>query len=112
MGDRWLNKLVPFDASVHKPIDLPTGRQATEYTSTSIDPISKKWMVHPSIWFNQNGDPVHLNDDDGVMAALYYEISSGNKFPRFSEEKNANIFAGDRTAKGGGRGGLLAMGNQ
>jgi hypothetical protein len=109
MGQTWLNKLAPFDARINKPVGLPNGGEATEYTTTSIDPISSKFMVHPQIWFNEGGEPVYLKGEDSVMAALYYELESGKKFPRFNDEESANDFAANRSSTGGAKSGLLAL---
>ena len=97
--------LQPFNPETNKPISLPGGMQATEYTTTSIDPNSGKYMIHPQIWFNGQ-EPKYLQGEAGLQAALIYEMNGGNAFPRFDTAEEADAWARNRSQGGGG---LLSM---
>jgi hypothetical protein len=100
--------LQPFNPEVNKPISLPGGRQATEYSATSLDPQSGKYVVHPQIWFSGQ-EPKYLEGEKGLEAALVYEMNGGTAFPRFDTVEQADAWARSRSSGGGG---LLSGGQQ
>lgn len=90
----------PFDPEKNEPVDLPDNQFATEYLATSQTPDGE-WILHPQIWFDQNGEPMFLGGEDGVDAALFYEAMTGERFPRFSSPEEADTFAQQRSKAGG-----------
>jgi hypothetical protein len=101
MGIFDLIGLAPFNPDVNKPISLPGGSQATEYSATSLDPSSGKYVVHPQIWFSGQ-EPRYLEGENGLEAALIYELNGGAAFPRFDTAAAADAWASGRSDAGGG----------
>ena len=101
MGVLDLIGLQPFDPKVNKPIPLPGGGQATEYSATTLDPTSGKFVVHPQIWF-WGKEPRYLAGEQGLGAALVYEMNGGSPFPRFDTVDQADAWARSRSDAGGG----------
>lgn len=95
----------PFDPVRNKPVQLPTGAQATEYSVTSQAPDGT-WLVHPQIWWRPDGSPMYIPNEQGLAVALAYERMAGHKFPRFKTAEEADAFASGRSKHGGG---LLGM---
>ena len=103
-----LLRLRPFDPARDRPVSLPGGNFATEYSTTSQDPFTGEWIVHPQIWWNDRGEPVYLPGDQGLEVVQALEAMGGAMFPRFSSVREADSFASGRSQGGGGmRGGLL-----
>ena len=108
--------LAPFDPDRNKPVALPGGSYATEYSATTQLPDGQ-YIVHPQIWWDQQGNPRWLGDEWGQRAAMLYEQQSGNPFPRFASPQEADAWAANRSHNGGGtqgqmnsaKPGLLAM---
>ena len=97
-----LTKLLhPFDPTRNKPVQLPAGGQATEYSATSQAPDGS-WIVHPQIWWQPDGEPRYFPDAQSLAVAMYYEQITGHKFPRFASPSEADAFASGRSQKGGG----------
>ena len=106
MGDKWTGAS-PFNPRTDKPIELPGGRKATEYTTT-IE-IDGKFVNVPQIWF-QNGKPIFFDAKAGRrldMMVERYESGTGKKFPRFNTEAEATEAARKRSASGGASKSLL-----
>ena len=107
MADKWTGAS-PFDPTKDKPIELPDGRIATEYTST-IE-IDGKFVNVPQIWF-LNGKPLFFDARDNRkldMMVASYERGTGKKFPRFDTEDEAVGAAKSRSLAGGASKSLLA----
>ena len=93
--------LIPFDPEKHKAIDLPGGRQATEYTATAEAPGGGAWNI-PQIWFNnKTGEPKLLTGDAAWNASKDYEDSTGRRFPRFPSISAAEKAAAGKSKAGG-----------
>ena len=106
MSDKWTGA-TPFDPKKHKPIELPNGGSATEYTAT-IE-IDGKFVNVPQIWF-QGNKPLFF--DSGLGRSLdimvsSYERGTGKMFPRFDTEAKASDAARKRSAVGGATRSLL-----
>lgn len=100
--------LRPFDPSIDKPVSLPGGSFATEYTTTSQDPYTGEWVVHPQIWWDEKGKPVYVPGEQGLRVVQALEAMGANPFPRFKDLAEADKFSVSRSQMGGGtRGGLL-----
>ena len=104
--------LEPFDPSKHTPQDLGLGGLSTEYLATDFDPEHITFLDsgdpegltfnYPTIWFNDRGDAIHLDDPRQAMAqALKYEKETGKKFPRFLDLPTAVNVAKKRSNMGG-----------
>jgi len=100
--------LRPFDPEMDPPIDLPGGRQATEYLATSYDPDTQMFIVHPQIWFDrETGEPIYRGGDEGLMTARTLELMGNPMFPRFETVEEADIFASGRSQGGGAQQGTI-----
>ena len=100
--------LAPYDPKTNKPISLPGGEYATEYTATSQLPDGS-WVVHPQIWWDAEGNP-HWLGEQSLEMALLYEDNTGSVMPRFETENDANKFAATRSSGGGGmQGGIASL---
>jgi len=101
--------LIPFDPKVHKPIDLPGGKKATEYLASERSPDGGAWNI-PTIWFDKKtGKPRFLSGDKAWNAAKSYEDDTGRKFPRFDDLDAAVTAAQSRSKAGGASKGSLSM---
>jgi hypothetical protein len=101
--DVQAEQLEPFDPNKHQPRDVGLGGLSTEYTVTQDSPDGNVWVV-PSIWWDQNGDPVVLKDEQQInQLAKQYEQSTGREFPRFpaGQYELADQWAQNRSAQGG-----------
>ena len=96
----------PYDPEANKPVDLPGGEYATEYTATSQLPDGS-WVVHPQIWWDSEGNPRWLGEQSLDMALLH-EANTGSAMPRFETEADANKYAATRSSVGGGTQGGIA----
>jgi hypothetical protein len=107
-----MGELEPFDPSKHTPQDIGLGGLSTEYLATDFDPEHITFsdlgdpeglaFNYPTIWFNDNGVPIHLEDSRQAMAqALKYETKTGKKFPRFLDLPTAVNVAKQRSNMGG-----------
>ena len=94
------NGPVPFDPAKHKPVQLEDGRRMTERLVTTPSPDNQWWAV-PSVWFNQDGEHIVLDEETAAAIAKRYEEDTGKRFPRFKGEPEATGFAKDRSSKGG-----------
>lgn len=99
--------LHPFDPSRDKPRDVGLGGPSTEYLSTSEDNLGLAFN-HPQIWWDNHGNPHMMSGDAGREMALQYERAMSLLFPRFDNIGQAEWFAMNRSANGGGLSGLLA----
>lgn len=103
-------KLEPFDYRKHKPQDVGLGGPSTEYLVTLDSPDGGVWVV-PSIWWDEEGNPTLVKNQDKVFElAKQYEKENNVMFPRFpqGEYKQADMFAQARSKAGGASKGLLA----
>lgn len=90
----------PFDPKKHKPIELPNGGMATEYTATERSPDGKWWNI-PQIWFNPAGNPTYPARYQNIAEA--YEKKKGEQvFQRFDSQEEAVSAAQGRSDSGGG----------
>lgn len=94
-------KLHPFDPERDKPVKLPNGYEATEYTRTYKDPGSGAFVVIPTIWYTDDGNAVFVGDR-AVQLMQQFEGKTGNKWPRFSSIREADTYARERSNEGGG----------
>jgi hypothetical protein len=103
-------KLEPFNFKKHKPQDVGLGGPSTEYLVTLDSPDGGVWVV-PSIWWDDEGKPTLVENQDKVFEiAKQYEKENNVVFPRFpkGEYKQADMFAQARSKAGGASKGLLA----
>ena len=103
-------KLEPFNYKKHKPQDVGLGGLSTEYLVTLDSPDGGVWVV-PSIWWDEEGNPTLVENQDKVFEiAKQYEKENNVMFPRFpqGEYKQADMFAQARSKAGGASKGLLA----
>lgn len=103
-------KLEPFNYKKHKPQDVGLGGPSTEYLVTLDSPDGNVWVV-PSIWWDEEGNPTLVENQDKVFElAKQYEKENNVMFPRFpqGEYKQADMFAQARSKAGGASKGLLA----
>ena len=106
MADKWMGA-VPFDPKINKPIELPAGRIATEYTAT-IE-VGGKYLVVPQIWFKGNKPVYYDRGKDQLMSIVQqYEDATGKSFPRFDSIDAADKYAVERSKSGGASKTLLA----
>ncbi len=84
--------LHPFDPAANKPIPLPGGSFATEYSGTWQDDQGQ-WFTAPQIWWDPQGNPAWLGGDEGRNMALLYEQMGNMGFPRFGSVQEADAFA-------------------
>ena len=94
-------KLHPFDPERDKPVKLPNGYEATEYTRTYRDPGSGAFVVIPTIWYTDDGNAVFVGDR-AVQLMQTFESDTGSAWPRFSSIREADAYARDRSNRGGG----------
>lgn len=106
MDMREILGLSPFDPQKNKPVSLPGGGYATEYSATGQDG-SGSWMVYPQIWWDQGGNPRLMSGDMGLQAASIYEMAGNKPFPRFKSQEEADSWAASRSAHGGGTKGKI-----
>ena len=95
--------LEPFDNKKHTPQDVGLGGPSTEYLIT-VDSPDGGVMVIPSIWWDEEGKPQLIEDqDEAVSLALEYEKGNDKQFPRFAPKayKEADAFAQKRSKAGG-----------
>ena len=100
MADKWTGAS-PFNPKTDKPIELPGGGKATEYTAT-IE-VDGKFVNVPQIWF-QNGKPIFFDAKAGRRLDIMvnrYEAATGKMFPRFNTEAEATKAARKRSTSGG-----------
>jgi len=96
----------PFNKEKDRPVQLPGGQQATEYTAT--DQLEDgSWIVYPQIWFDQEGQPRWLGAN-ALEMALMHEANTGKRLPRFATREEADAFSQGRSAAGGGKRGGIA----
>ncbi len=103
--------LEPFDNEKHTPQDVGLGGLSTEYLIT-VDSPDGGVMVIPSIWWDEEGKPQLIEDqDEAVSLALEYEKGNNKQFPRFAPKayKEADAFAQERSKAGGASKKALAM---
>ena len=98
--------LAPFDPAKNHPVNLPGGGIATEYSATSQAPDGS-WIVHPQIWWDADGNPVWMPEQQGLQAALAYEAMGNKPFPRFRSQADADAWASNRSHRGGGTQGAM-----
>lgn len=105
---------VPFNPSIHTPQDIGLGGPSTEYLIT-IDGPDGEVIVVPSIWWNDEGNPVffgdmqtnEINQQDILEQVMRYEESTNERFPRFGKVgvpdnyRIADRFAQSRSQAGG-----------
>ena len=101
--------LIPFDRKLHKPRQNKDGSVSTELTITTDGPTGGFWNI-PSIWYNQNGEPVELDQKTATQTAVEYERATGRKFRRFGTIAAAEKFATARSKMGGGTVGSITTG--
>jgi hypothetical protein len=102
--------LEPFDYKKHKPQDVGLGGPSTEYLIT-VDSPEGGVMVIPSIWWDGDGKPRLIEDqEEAVMLAQQYEKTTSKQFPRFAPKayKEADTFAQKRSKAGGASSSNLA----
>jgi len=105
MAEKWLGA-VPFDPKVNKPIQLPHGGIATEYTAT-IE-LNGKYAVVPQIWFKSDKPVYYDRGKDQLMSIVQqYEDATGKSFPRFDTISDADKYAIQRSKSGGASKSLL-----
>ena len=95
--------LEPFNPSKHKPKDVGLGGLSTEYLVTQDAPDGSVWVI-PSIWWDQNGEPMLIKDQAQIQRlAQEYEAATGALFPRFGkgDYKTADAWARQRSSAGG-----------
>ena len=95
--------LEPFNPSKHQPQDVGLGGPSTEYLIT-VDSPDGGVMVIPSIWWDEEGKPQLIEDqDEAVSLAVEYEKGNDVVFPRFAPKayKEADTFAQKRSKTGG-----------
>ena len=95
--------LEPFNNEKHTPQDVGLGGLSTEYLIT-VDSPDGGVMVIPSIWWDEEGKPQLIEDqDEAVSLALEYEKGNDKQFPRFAPKayKEADAFAQKRSKAGG-----------
>jgi len=100
----------PFDYMKHKPQDVGLGGPSTEYLIT-VDSPEGGVMVIPSIWWDADGAPNLIKDQQAAIAmATQYEEESGLQFPRFGAKayQEADEFAEGRSKAGGASTSFLA----
>ena len=98
--------LSPFDPAKNHPIQLPGGNIATEYSATSQAPDGS-WIVHPQIWWDQDGNPIWMPGPQGMQAAMTYEAMGNKPFPRFKSLADAETWSTQRSHNGGGTQGAM-----
>lgn len=92
--------LRPFQPGERR--DNPDGSYSTELSTTWQLPDGT-WTNVPSLWMGQNGpQQFEPNDEQGILGAMQrYEQQSGQSFPRFSSQQEAETSARNRSAAGG-----------
>lgn len=107
-ADKWTGPS-PFDPKKDKPIQLPGGSNATEYTAT-IE-MDGKFVNVPQIWF-QNGKPMFFDAETGWRSLFTmvksYEAGTNKLFPRFNTVAEAEAAAIERSTAGGATKSFLA----
>ena len=98
-----LSRLRPFDPELDQPIQLPNNRKATEYTTTSKLP-SGEFVVHPQIWFNDEGKPTFLKGEQSLPVVEMLEAFGNSPFPRFKNVQDADNYARGRSNSKGKKG--------
>jgi hypothetical protein len=95
--------LEPFNPNKHQPRDVGLGGLSTEYLVTQDAPDGSVWVI-PSIWWDQNGEPMLIEDQEQIQRlAQEYEAATGGLFPRFGERdyETADSWAQQRSSTGG-----------
>ena len=92
--------LAPYDRSKNKPVDMGLGGLSTEYLATEYDANGNPFNV-PQMWFDKNGNPVLLPNEDAIAQAAEYEALNGPKFRRFDNIGAGVEAAQHRSAQGG-----------
>lgn len=100
--------LRPFDATRDQPRDVGMGGPSTEVIVTENAPDGGYWNI-PSVWWDENGDPVRLSREDAARQAAEYEQRTGERFPRFRTPDEGAEVARRRSESGGAQQGDLAI---
>ena len=92
--------VTPYDPVRHKSQDIGYGAPSTERLASEYLPDGTIANV-PTVWWDNNGNPIEMTHDQAVEYAILHEQMSGKHLPRYDNIPIAVERAKHRSANDG-----------